>query len=198
MLYKKGDIYEPGDDSYLLAEQVAKHAAGACLDIGTGTGIQAIAASKRCRVVIAADINPEAVKYAEKTAKKGNIHFFVSDMFSGVNDRREEIQRLIGKETLKFDTIVFNPPYLPDEPLARDVALDGGRKGYELLERFLREVGEYLEENGKVLFVFSSLTNEADVNRVLEEQGFEWKLLATKRIFFEELYVCLATKKKNK
>jgi methylase of polypeptide subunit release factors len=43
---------------------------------------------------------------------------------------------ILVKKQIKFDLIVFNPPYLPQELPERDKALEGGKKGYEVLERF--------------------------------------------------------------
>ena len=56
------DIYEPAEDSYLLQKYVKELAIGRVLDMGTGSGIQAITALKnlQVRLVLAVDINPEA------------------------------------------------------------------------------------------------------------------------------------------
>lgn len=48
-------IYEPEEDSYLLEKYVKKLAKGKVLDLGTGSGIQALAAKKTCKEVKAAD-----------------------------------------------------------------------------------------------------------------------------------------------
>ena len=49
------EIYEPEDDSYLLQGFVQKHSKGTVLDMGTGSGIQAISAldSKNVKKVYA-------------------------------------------------------------------------------------------------------------------------------------------------
>ncbi len=58
------DIYEPAEDSYLLQEVVREEVHGRVLDVGTGSGIQALSAAKSSRVreVVAVDINPDAVR----------------------------------------------------------------------------------------------------------------------------------------
>jgi len=90
-------IYEPNDDSYLLKEFVLKHARGKVLDMGTGSGIQAEAALEKTQDVLAADINNEAAEFC----KKKGINAVQSDLFENINH--------------KFDLIIFNPPYLPEE-----------------------------------------------------------------------------------
>ncbi len=184
--------YEPREDSFLLAEQVKKFAKGSVLDIGTGSGIQAEAAAKKKSVskVLAVDIDKEAIELCRATIKHRKIKFIVGDLFSSV------------KGKAKFDTIIFNPPYLPEEPktepkkLTGELALTGGRYGHELLEKFLREAGNFLTPNGIILIVFSSLTDKSRVDSLIEENLFDAKQLSTERIFFEDLFVYLL--KKNK
>ena len=57
------EIYEPREDSFLLEKYVVKYTKPGyiVLDMGTGSGIQADAASKKAKKVIAADINPGAI-----------------------------------------------------------------------------------------------------------------------------------------
>ena len=170
-------IYEPREDSYLLQEYVLKYAGGKVLDMGTGSGILAEIALKKTKDVLAADINLEAVEHA-KSKKINAVH---SDLFSNIKG--------------KFDLIIFNPPYLPDDKRVKDIALDGGKKGYELLERFLKQAKNYLNKNGKILILFSSLTKKNKVDKILKENRYIFEFLETKRIFFEELYVYLIKEK---
>ncbi|MBE0633024.1 methyltransferase, partial [Candidatus Bathyarchaeota archaeon] len=39
-----GEVYKPGEDSYLLQRYVEKLVGGTVLDMGTGSGIQAVSA----------------------------------------------------------------------------------------------------------------------------------------------------------
>ena len=100
------DIYEPKEDSELLKKYVSKFAIGRVLDMGTGSGIQALEAvkSKDVREVIAVDINPQAIKKLNLEVKKTlckKIKTVKSNLFSTMEG--------------KFNTILFNPPYLPQD-----------------------------------------------------------------------------------
>ena len=57
------DIYQPAEDSYLLQKFVRRFATGRVIDMGTGSGIQALTAIEvpSVREVVAVDINPKAV-----------------------------------------------------------------------------------------------------------------------------------------
>ncbi len=175
--------YEPAEDSRLLAAAVEKHASGKVLDMGTGSGIQAITAAKKKGVksVIAADVNEEALKFAAAAAKgNSRIEFAKSDLFSNIRG--------------KFDTIIFNPPYLPQDRGISDVAIYGGKHGYEVLERFIDDCGSHLNGNGIALVVFSSLTSKQKIDSAIESSCLEYEELSQQRISFETLYVYLIRK----
>lgn len=174
------NVYKPREDSFLLAELVKKYAGGNVLDMGTGIGIQAVTAAEKADSVLAVDINNKAIDYCRKNIKNRKIQFSVSDLFSDVKG--------------KFDLVIFNPPYLPDDKRVRDVALDGGHKGYEIIERFLKSVGDYLKEDGKILLLFSSFTNKKKINELIKHNNLRFKEVGKQKLDFEELYVYLIQK----
>jgi release factor glutamine methyltransferase len=51
-------------------------------------------------------------------------------------------------------------------------ALDGGATGREVIARFLHDVGRVLAPGGRILLLISSLTGEAEVERLLEREGY--------------------------
>ncbi len=181
-------IYPPQEDSYLLKEQLKQNIkkTDIVLDIGTGSGILALEASKYAKKVMAIDINKKAIKEFAKTLKENkikNIGLKTSDLFSEIKQ--------------KFNIIIFNPPYLPfdeKEDKATRLATTGGKKGYEIIERFIEKADQHLKDKGKILLLFSSLTNKNKVDEIIEKYGFKHKEIAKKRMFFEELYVYLITR----
>jgi len=178
-------VYEPAEDSELLKKYVKKYAFGSVLDMGTGSGIQAIEASKKKKVnaVLGIDIDKKVVKELKKIKTNSKIKIKRSDLFSAVNG--------------KFDTIIFNPPYLPQDKGVEDLALYGGKKGWEISKRFFDKVGNFLEANGKILFLFSSLTDKKRIEEIISENLFVFKELGRVKLpFFEELYVYLVEKSK--
>lgn len=167
-------IYEPEEDSFLLAKYVKQYARGKVLDMGCGSCVQAEAALTKTKNVTAVDINPEAVALA----KKKGFTAVKSDLFENVKG--------------KYNLIVFNPPYLPEdaaEDAESKLVTTGGKKGNEVLERFLKDAKSHLSLNGNVLIVVSSLT--PGVEELFNKYGYGFKLLETKNIFFEKLLVYL-------
>ncbi len=175
-------MYQPEEDSIMLAAEVMKYSKGKVLDVGTGTGVQAIAAAKSDRVkeVLGVDIDGEVIAYCHANVDNPKISFQVSDLFSTVKG--------------KFDVVVFNPPYLPQDKGIKDLALYGGKEGYELIEKFFKKVDEHLKKDGFILMVFSSHTNKEKVDKIIRDYGYKQKLLNRKHIFFEDLYVYLVKK----
>lgn len=141
-------VYEPAEDTFLLAENLKVKEGDVALDVGTGTGIIALLMAKKAKFVLGVDINPIAVELAKENARLNgitNVEFRQSDLFENVEG--------------EFDIITFNAPYLPGEPEEPiDLALVGGESGREVLDRFLEEFPNYLKENGVVQIVQSSIT----------------------------------------
>ncbi len=205
-------IYEPSEDSFLLQKFVKKYSKGLVLDVGTGSGILAKEASLKSNLVIGLDIDKGVVKYCKKNIK--DVSFFKSNLFQIFDDNfffydkidnkleiydkkkvkeKEKLQTLVKKQ-IKFDLIVFNPPYLPQELKKRDIRTEGGKKGYEIIEKFLSEVSNYLKKDGRVLLLFSSFTNKKKVNDLIDKNKLRFIELEKKHIFFEDLYVYYITK----
>jgi len=174
-------IYLPAEDSYLLqgvikdflSEEQSKDIK--ILDMGSGSGIQA----QTCldlgfKNVLAVDINLEVVEHLER---KG-LSVVESDLFSNVSG--------------KYDLIIFNPPYLPEdirEPEDIKLATTAGKKGSEIIIRFLKEAKEFLNKNGKILLLFSSLSQPKIILNKADELGYNYNLIKTLKLDFEELYV---------
>ncbi|NOZ80605.1 MAG: methyltransferase [DPANN group archaeon] len=170
-------VYEPREDSYLMELQVRRLARGDVLDMGTGSGIQGRAALSQNRVssVLFSDIDQEAIDRLKEAVHDTRASFAVSDLF-------ERIQKT-------FDTIVFNPPYLPDDPRVKETSLDGGPNGYEVAVRFIGQAKAHLRKDGMILLLISSLTGKRRVELALQENGFIFSIIAEKHIDFETLYV---------
>jgi release factor glutamine methyltransferase len=177
-------FYEPQEDSELLRIFVEKLARGDVLDMGTGSGILAFAAAKQddVRSVLAIDLEDDALAHV-KNQLRGR-HDFLKKIRTQKSDLFADISR-----DERFDTIIFNPPYLPNEPGDAHPALYGGPGGWELIERLLSDAKSHLKPGGIILLLFSSLTNKERVIQFMKREGYQCRELAMQAHFFEQLYV---------
>jgi release factor glutamine methyltransferase len=208
-------VYEPAEDSILLQKFVKKYSRGLVLDMGCGSGIQSFSAAPTSSLVVGLDIDHDAVKFCNKKNEFENVHFFKSNLFQIFDeyfffydeiDKKLEIYEqnkvkdkdkryALVKKQIKFDLIIFNPPYLPQELPENDLPSEGGKLGYELIARFFDGVKSYIKKDGRIIMVFSSLTNKSRVNDIIHKNGFNYIELEKQHIFFEDIYVYYATKK---
>ncbi len=178
------EVYEPAEDTFLLAENLQIKRKDHVLEIGTGTGIIAILASKKCHTVTATDINPKAIDCALKNIianKSFNIELKKGYLFEPV-------------ENEKFDLILFNTPYLPTSEDERvddelEAAWDGGTDGRKVIDQFLDNLNDHLKPGGRVQLVQSSLSDIEKTLQKLEKNGFESSVTARQQCFFEEVVV---------
>lgn len=169
-------IYEPAEDSYLFESIISKYSKGkTVLDMCTGSGILAKKAlESEALSVTAVDLNKNALD----SIKDSRIKKIRSSLFQKVKG--------------KFDLILCNPPYLQEDKLEDEeskIATTGGQDGDEFILKFLDCVKKHLEKDGVVLLLVSSLTPMERINKLLERLNLISKIIATKKIFFEELFV---------
>ncbi len=172
-------IYEPAEDSYLLSETLEKEVPTLLeenselkvLEIGSGSGFQLktlLHLGVKQENIFGCDINPDAILHCQ------NLGFNVieSDLFSKIDG--------------KFDLIIFNPPYLPlekNEDEESQLATTSGIKGSKLINKFLKKAASFLNPNGEIIILTSSLT------KGIKWRDYKKELLTTKKLFFEGLEV---------
>lgn len=171
-------VYEPHEDSFLLSSCIPTLSGKTFLDLGCGSGIQGLTAFLNgAGKVVFADKNPSALLNAKQNAQgcgMKNFELVQSDLFENI--------------TQKFDCISFNPPYIESDEI-KFIEVDGGKKGRIVLDRFLSEVKNFLLPSGTVFFLQSNLNGVPKTKKTLAQNGFEYKIVAKQKLFFEELLV---------
>ena len=193
VFYILENVYEPAEDTFLLADNLRVNENDFVLDMGTGCGILGILAAKKARWVIAVDINPYAVCCAKMNAK-----------FNGVERKMNILQgdffQPIKKDG-KFDLILFNAPYLPSEKEEQKTWIEkawaGGLCGRELIDGFLFEAPKRLRVDGRVFLLQSTLSEVDKTMRTFEGAGLQAKVIAEKKVAFETIVVIEARSHKR-
>ncbi len=131
------------------------------LDVGTGSGIGALALARAGLEVVAVDVNPEAVRCAR-------INALLNRLDERVDVREGDLFAPAGEEP--FDVIAFNPPFFDGEP--SDLH-DAAWRGTGVFERFATELPSRLAPGGLALVLLSDHGAEERQCAVLRAAGLE-------------------------
>ncbi|MHA6762169.1 DUF7059 domain-containing protein [Streptacidiphilus sp. PAMC 29251] len=126
-----------GGASTTLANITVRRPVRRVLDLGTGSGVQALHAARHSAVVVATDVNPRALHFTALTMALSG--------FSHVLTRAGSLFEPVGEET--FDLIVSNPPFVIS-PGGRFTYRDGGMAGDDLCRGLVAGAGARLEPGG--------------------------------------------------
>jgi len=187
---KDPNVYDPAEDTMLLAKNLDVKINDQVLEIGVGSGFLSLIASQKAESVVGIDINPHAVRLAKINAKHNNVtnvEFIVGDLFTAIRG--------------KFSLIIMNPPYLPqsvdDKHGPIDFSWDGGKNGRYLTERFIKDVDNYLSNNGRIQIIQSTLSEYDRTINSLRKKGFEVEIQDEQSFFFEKIYLLIARLRKK-
>ncbi len=164
----KSEQYAPAEDTFFLADYLKNETGKTALDIGTGTGYLAKILLEKFSNVVAIDID-----------------------FTSLQQQNPKIPNRICCNLLdpircEFDLVVCNMPYLPSEKIS-DQTVDGGKDGLEIPLKIIVSAKKCIKKGGKFLFLTSSLANYQELIKKTKLLGFKVRILAKKKLFFEEL-----------
>ncbi|MEM4522193.1 MAG: methyltransferase domain-containing protein [Nitrososphaeria archaeon] len=173
-------MYLPAEDTFLLIRGLDSYNnLGKVLEIGFGSGKVAELINEKSEFYVGCDISFSVLKeFKIKNVLNLKIDLVCCDAASCFRD-------------LSFDTIIFNPPYLPSESI-EDITIDGGYEGCEITMKFLKNSFRLLKVNGLIFFVTSTLSNLSKILDLIEENNFSYEEILREKFLFEHilLYKC--------
>ncbi|HSZ07381.1 MAG TPA: methyltransferase [Steroidobacteraceae bacterium] len=147
------------------------------LDMGTGSGVCALAAARHARRVVASDIDESAVRCArinmllnEADAK---VHVLQGDLFEPLGDRR-------------FDVVLFNPPFVRGIP--RNNA-DRAWRSPDMAERFAAGLRAHLRPSGYALVLLSTYGDPRTFIEEFRRHAFEISIVSERSYINEKLAI---------
>jgi release factor glutamine methyltransferase len=165
----KNEEYPPSEDTFFIAENIENEKGEYALDIGSGSGYLTKLLSANFSLVVGTDINCKVLQQQSSYKTKNLICCNGSDALG-----------------IKFDFIVCNLPYLATDEIL-DIATDGGAEGFEIPKKIFDSVLNNLKEDGRFIFVTSSLSNYQKLLDYFQKLGMKTTIIAKKKLFFEEL-----------
>jgi len=166
--FLKNDEYPPSEDTFFIVDNIENEKGDFALDVGSGSGYLTKLLSENFSFVVGTDINYEVLKH--QTYKTKNL------ICCNGSDALK----------IKFDLIVCNLPYLATDEIL-DVATDGGNEGFEIPKQIIDSAYNNIKKNGKFIFVTSSLSNYQKLIDYTSKLGLKTRIMAKKKLFFEEL-----------
>jgi methylase of polypeptide subunit release factors len=130
-----------GAASLTLAAATPRATVGRALDLGAGSGVQALLAEDHSSTVVATDANPRAAAYTRLSAALNDVQLDVrtGDLLAPV---RGEL----------FDLVVSNPPFVVG-PGSGYTYRDAGRDGDDLCRSLVAELPRHLVEDGTAVLL---------------------------------------------
>jgi len=169
-------VYPPSEDSVLLVRCLEIVPGERVLEIGCGSGVVSLHCARAGALVTAGDINPVAVELTKRNAESNGLDIDVveTDVYGSISG--------------KFDTIIFNLPYLPvDDDCELSDAWSGGEGGLGPLPELLRGAPDHGNDGWRVVVVVSSLMDTERLDDLLGP--YSVKVLGELPLFFEKLRV---------
>lgn len=152
------------------------------LDMGTGSGVNAILAASKSQNVIGVDINPNSIECAKINARANNV---ADRILFKESDRFEAVEG-------KFDLIIIDPPFRWFAP--RDIYEVGTTdENYRFLNDFFSNVNHYLANNGRILVCFGSSGDIEYLNGLIVKSGFKKEIIARRDLLKEGISVSYYT-----
>lgn len=162
-------------ESEFYAELVARHVRPGIeyLDVGCGVGVTACLAARARARVVALDVNSSAVANTTinlaRHVPPGDIDVRASDVYSAL--RPDE----------RFDVVFWNVPFTHVDDTDELTPLEEAvfDPGHDKAARFIEGLPSRLRPNGVALIgVSSTLGNAGVIERLLDDTGMDWSLVA--------------------
>ncbi len=168
--------YTPAEDTFFIVDNIKDKKGDFALDVGSGSGYLTKLLAENFSFVVGTDVNYSVLK-GQTTYKTENL------VCCNGSDAL----------AMKFDLIVCNLPYLATDEI-QDIATDGGKEGFEVPKKIFDSVIDNMAQDGKFIFVTSSLSNYQKLIKYTHILGLKTRIIARKKLFFEELILVESVK----
>lgn len=187
------NVYEPAEDSFLLLDALEKDfenvkKAQFCVEIGSGSGIISVALGSVMpqSQILACDINPEACKATQETARVNqvkNVQIIQIDFCKSFPVKENFV-----------DLLVCNPPYVEtfeSETDKNDIFASwaGGKNGRKLTDRLIENLPKILSQSGVAYIVLEQCNKPESVMKMVQNLGLKGQIVLSRRAGREFLSV---------
>lgn len=161
------NVFPPYVDSLLMIGSMDIPDNSVVLDACSGSGIIALHASRKAKIVYATDINRHAVENINENIAIHGLHdkikAFEANIFPPYSD-------------IKFDIITINPPYT-DHKAIDIVEKSVWDEDHESLKYFFGNVLKYLAKNGKIYLGWADFADIKVISSLCEQHNLKERIV---------------------
>ena len=211
-------VYEPSDDTFLMLDALQDEFGPNCeekknrslsirntLEIGSGTGVSTVflwtlldQAGNTKAKLFATDINKDAVRITEETAKANNMNGLEACQCDLATPLLADLKQ-------KVDVLIFNPPYVPtpEEEVGSDsieASWAGGKDGRVVFDRAVPQIANLLSWPHGAAYIIAVDDNKPEeiASMMMEKYGIKVVPLMRRRARNEFLTVLKFTLTREK
>ncbi|MDI9255842.1 methyltransferase [Flavobacterium sedimenticola] len=148
------------------------------LELGCGSGIISLLATKKGAQVTASDINQTALAFLVGNAEKNHLTLttIYSDLFQNIKNRT-------------FHYIIINPPYYPKQPRnVKEQAWFCG-ENFEYFEKLFRQLPSYLSPKTSCFMILSQDCDIEKIKAMAFEKNMAFELVMEKKTLAETNFI---------
>ena len=148
------------------------------LELGAGTGLISIYASKQGGFVTASDINLTSINNIEKNAELNStkIEVIHSDLFDRVPKR-------------KYDYIIINPPYYKKQPTTQKEFAWFCGDDFQYFRKLFTQLPNRIDRNTNVLMILSDQADIESIEHIGVANSFLMEEIFQKRTWGENHFI---------
>ncbi|KAA1244144.1 methyltransferase [Aquimarina sp. RZ0] len=148
------------------------------LELGCGSGIISLFASKKGATVIATDINQTALEYLKKNSHRNSlkVELIHSDLFNNIENRI-------------FDYIIINPPYYPKIPKnVKEQAWFCG-EDFEYFKKLFKQLTNHINTSFNIYMILSEDCKIDYIKVIATKSNLVFDTVLEKKVFGEKNYI---------
>lgn len=148
------------------------------LELGCGSGIISLLATKKGAQVTASDINQTALNYLESNAAQNQLKLKIvySDLFEKMRDA-------------SFNYIIINPPYYPKSPKnVKEQAWFCG-EDFEYFQKIFGQLPHYLSSETHCYMILSQDCDIEKIKAMASEKNMAFELVMEKKTLAETNFI---------
>ncbi len=148
------------------------------LELGAGTGLISVYASKKGGFVTASDISLTAVYNIEKNSKMNDayVEAIHSDLFDDITHKR-------------YDYIIINPPYYKKTPVGEKEFAWFGGNDFQYFRKLFTQLANFIYENTNVIMILSDEAEIDMIKSIAQEYRFSLVEVYQKKTWGEEHFI---------